>query len=147
MLQTLLRGTARTTAVSEMRPSNEQQTHPVWGKFILIPPLLFPQDQYSPYIALESSEMAEVVSTEVCSGFELSWGQVLFLNSHFSSLFIENRYEVHEQNQSEESLGMGGIAMNIFSISSSLVLWDTSEMLHPLTGIYFSIAGPGKQRF
>lgn len=92
--------------------------------------------------------MDEVASTEVCNVFELSWGQVLFLkNSHFSSLFIENKYKVHEQNQSEESLGMGEIAMNVFSISSSLVLWNTSEMLHPLIGISFSISGPGKQSF
>lgn len=117
-------------------------------KFLLIPPLLFPQDQYSPYTEFESSEIDEVVSTEVCKVFELSWGQVLFLkSSHFCSLFTENKYEVHEQNQFEESLGMGEVAMNIFSISSNLVLWGTSEMVHPLTGMYFSISGPGKQSF
>lgn len=106
--------------MSEMRTSNEQQTHPIWVKFLLITPLLSPWDQYSPYTELESSEMDEVVSTEACKVFELSWGQFLFLkNSHFCSLFIENKYEVHEQNQSEESLGMGEVAVNIFSISSS----------------------------
>lgn len=117
-------------------------------KLLLIPPLPFHQSLYSPYVALASSEMDGVVHTEACKVSELSVGEVLLLKSnHFCSLLIKNKYEVHEQNQSEEALGMGEIAMNIFSISKTLVLQDTNEMVHPFTGIYFSISDPEDPSF
>lgn len=90
-----------------MRASNVEETYPVWVKVLLIPPLLFPQNLYTPYVALESSEMHGVVRTEMCKISELSVGQVLFLkNNHFFSLFTKNKYDVHEQNQSEYAFGM-----------------------------------------
>lgn len=107
-------------------------------KFLLIPPLPFPRSLYSPYELRNGA-----VRTEVCKVSELSVGQVSFLkNNYFYCLFIKNKYEVHEQNQSEEALGMGEIAVNIFSASKSLVLQDTKEMVHPFTGICFSISDP-----
>lgn len=137
-----------TTAAFYMRASKEQQTYPVWIKFLLIPPLPFPWSLYSPYVALASSEMGGVVRTEVCKVSELSVGQVLFLKkNHFCCLLIKNKYEVHKQNQFVEALRVGEIPVNIFSISNSLVLQDTNKMVHPCTGIYFSLSDPEDPSF